>query len=222
MGMVFGKISEEQPEFEVLRKFDGNMAYEVRQYHDQVRVETSARNTDESFKRLARYIGVFGTPENRAPSGEEPTKIAMTAPVTMEDKGSPAKIAMTAPVTMSEESGDEKSVLMSFILPSKYKKVEDTPVPTDSRVHLEQVPGGVFAVTQFSGYYRYPKEVKSIADDFAKQLAKDGIKVEQGSSKDTELEYELRAFNPPITPSFLRTNEIAIKVVTPSATSESE
>merc|ERR1719445_1832999 len=107
-----------------------------------------------------------------APVTMSSEKIAMTAPVTMSSE----KSAMTAPVTMASsnnESAEKTSVLMSFILPSKYKTVAETPVPTDERVHLEQVPGALFAVTTFSGFYRYPSEALSIAEKFIAQLQKD-------------------------------------------------
>lgn len=118
------------------------------------------------FKLFAAHAAgfIFGRNkphETAAGAAGSTTKIAMTAPVTMSSssqeggakkddeakksegsKEESEKIAMTAPVTMSEAGkGQQKagSMTMSFIMPSKYKHVQDLPVPVDSRVTLQEV-----------------------------------------------------------------------------------
>lgn len=46
-------------------------------------MDTDGREEDggSSFGRLAKYIGVFGTPQNAKAAGEGAEAIAMTAPV---------------------------------------------------------------------------------------------------------------------------------------------
>jgi hypothetical protein len=70
----------------------------------------------------------------------------MTAPVLM--KPLAEKIAMTAPVLMQPETPTRHA--MSFILPSKYTRVADCPVPTDERVVIKELPSRTWAVRTFS------------------------------------------------------------------------
>lgn len=87
-----------------------------------------------------------------------PEKVAMTAPVVMQ-KTSEA-VAMTAPVVTQQEgagapggsgSGSEGTRVMYFIMPSKYHKVTDLPVPKDPRVTLVEVPAATVAAVRFKG-----------------------------------------------------------------------
>ena len=78
MGTVFGKESVKEPPFEVqLKRNDVKTSYELRKYGERfaASVEYSAKgDTSSPFRTLARYIGVFGTPEN-----EGSTSIAMVS-----------------------------------------------------------------------------------------------------------------------------------------------
>lgn len=130
MGMVFGRISEETPAFELLKEHD---SYQIRQYVPSVSAETTYvadgldENTSQAFRRLAQYIGVFSTPQNKNAGGQaEP--VAMTAPVLMAPPGaqgmtrSPASSAVqdesvTARLTQAARSGPRT---MAFLLPAKY------------------------------------------------------------------------------------------------------
>ena len=108
-------------------------------------------STSDAFRLLARYIGVFGNPANQASGGthtaevsSQSEKVEMTAPVLLESRSE--KIAMTAPVLMKPEKLTSNAVTersMSFILPSKYQRVADCPVPTDSRVAIKQLPARI-------------------------------------------------------------------------------
>ena len=70
MGSVFGKITEEQPEYAVVPSATGGTEYEVRKYAPCCVIETtyaSARvmvrgDQGGSFMRLAGYIGVLRKP----------------------------------------------------------------------------------------------------------------------------------------------------------------
>ena len=148
MGMVFGIVREEMPAHTVLHKA---LAYEVRKYSPSVVVECSygpggwgSGGDGAPFGALARYIGVFGQPQNEQRGGSE--AIAMTAPVLVSPPAS-QKIAMTAPVLVTPS----KSHTMAFVLPaSKYKTVEEAPRPTDPRITLRQLPERVQAVRRFT------------------------------------------------------------------------
>ncbi|CAM9628721.1 unnamed protein product [Chrysoparadoxa australica] len=157
MGMVFGRTGLTQanglsPAYEVLGTRSG---FELRTYAPYVVAEVIGveddREGNNSFKYLAKYIGVFGTPEN---SNSE--AMAMTAPVIKEPT---EKIAMTAPV-VREASGS--GMVMSFVMPQKYTKISQLPAPTDSHVRLREVQQWSYLVKTFNGWVR---------DDGRKQLA---------------------------------------------------
>ncbi|CAN7137860.1 unnamed protein product [Brassica rapa subsp. narinosa] len=115
MGMVFGKIVVETPKYTVSKSGDG---YEVRQYPPAVSAEVTydpsefKGDRDGGFQVLAKYIGVFGKPENQ--------KIAMTAPVVTTEG---EKIAMTSPVITKE---GEKIAMTSPVITKKGEKIEMT------------------------------------------------------------------------------------------------
>jgi hypothetical protein len=110
MGMVCGKIDVECAPRKVLESANG---YDVVILDECIVAETkmSTDGDNDGFRKLAKYIGVFGTPQNQ---GSQP--IAMTAPVMT--KPQPQAIAMTAPV-MTTVSFTTSSRVLSF-----------TPTPT--------------------------------------------------------------------------------------------
>merc|ERR1712060_1042380 len=94
--------------------------------------------------RLAKYIGVFSNPENKTRSGpQESENIAMTTPVISES------IAMTTPVVSTTLK--RNASCMRFVLPSKYTRACDAPVPTDSDIRVIDIPSKTVAAIQFSG-----------------------------------------------------------------------
>eukprot|EP00947_MAST-08B_sp_MAST-8B-sp1_P005059 g5059.t1 len=217
MGIIFGKIDVEKARYDIVKKI-GN--YEVRKYHPAVAVQTTApdvKTDNRSFGKLARYIGVFGTPENKARGGEggdAAGKVAMTAPVVSREAVamtapvvSREAVAMTAPVVSKEQGADsKKAMVMQFILPAKYT-METAPVPTGPGVELVELPARTYVVEQYSGRTTMADGKKRLQAMLA-ELAKSDppIKVD-------EADFELYRYNPPFTLSFLRTNEIAVRVV---------
>ncbi|CAJ1406065.1 unnamed protein product [Effrenium voratum] len=183
MGMMVGVIREETPKHKVLGTLAG---LQCREYAAQFVAKVSSAGYPEAgtqeefsnaaFRTLAKYIGVFTTPQNKAnASGGE--AIAMTAPVVMT---SSEKIAMTAPVVMTSSekidmtapvvmgSGSERT--MSFILPSKYMDAgQAPPQPLDSRVTIEKVPARLALVSTFSGRSG-PEDAKSRVQTLVQQI----------------------------------------------------
>lgn len=113
MGIVLGKIDVEMPDHKVVH--DDSQGFQIWRYPSSVaavvRADSLAKEnpptgdqfTNQAFRALARYIGVFNKPENVANS-QDPEKLAMTAPVLTTPAASEAesaKIAMTAPVLMT-------------------------------------------------------------------------------------------------------------------------
>jgi hypothetical protein len=202
MGMVFGKSSVAEPSFKVLYTHSKSFEYEIRKYGERYAAEATYKDGDDSpFGILAKYIGVFGNPENE---GNE--AISMTAPVVMQNKAT--AIAMTAPVIQTEDQAGQKT--MQFILPEEYDSLYKIPKPTNPAVIIKAIPAQVGAVHRFSGTHSEEGDRK-IATEFAAQLQKDGVDV----SVDHVLQnYQFWAFNPPFTIPMLRRNEIWVELST--------
>ena len=172
----------EEPKYQILKS---NKNYEIRKYKDRLAVEVTYSNEDSGFRYLFNYI-----------SGENTTseKVSMTVPVTQS-----VKIDMTAPVTQSTKNGE---MVMHFFLPTKFT-LETAPKPTNNRVSLVVLEGGIYAVIKYSGrvtnknFQKHYKELK-------KSLLKDNINF---------IEPAIRAtFNGPFTLPILRRNEVMMKI----------
>lgn len=217
MGIVFGVTGTAEPASAMLRSCaaaNGLVAYEVRRMQPYIVAEVScnisSENSDSAgsesqkanngFSVLAKYIGVFGEPENqqRAP-------MAMTAPViTTEPR--PQKLAMTAPVVTTPDDA------MQFVLPFEYTDVAQAPQPMNKAVRLKAVPPRIVAVTRFSGWYS-----KSIGHQKLKQLhqalARDELISEAERTAEPEsLQWNVAQYHPPFTLPFLRRNEVWIEL----------
>jgi len=205
MGSVFGKESVKEPPFEVLlERNTGKTPYELRKYGTRygASVEYSANDTSTPFGILAKYIGVFGTPQN---SGS--TSIAMTAPVVMEDEGTtPTSIAMTAPVVMEN---DGKMKKMMFMLPIEYDDMSKIPKPTNPMVHIEEILSEIGAVYRYNGNYNN-KVNREKARMMGMQLLSDDV---PGLTEDYVLSnFQFWGYNPPFTIPYFRRNEIWLKL----------
>ena len=182
--LIYNNISMalEEPKFQILKS---NNNYEIRKYSDRLAVEVTYSNQDSGFRYLFNYI-----------SGENTTseKVNMTVPVTQS-----VKIDMTAPVTQSKKDG---KLVMQFYLPSKFT-LNNAPKPTNSRVNLVVLEGGIYAVIQYSGrvtdknFQKHYKELKEY-------LTKDNINFFEPAIRAT--------FNGPFTLPILRRNEVMVKI----------
>ena len=175
-------MSYEEPKYKTIKTSD---VYEIREYDDRLAVEIEYSNEDSGFRYLFNYI----SGENKSSE-----KVKMTVPVTQS-----VKINMTTPVTQSSQGGKMK---MQFFLPSKFT-IKNAPQPTNERVNLIIIKGGVYAVISYSGRLtnrNYSKHYKQIIN----QLNKDNIEF---------IEPAIRAtYNGPFTLPIFRRNEIMIKI----------
>jgi len=176
----------EEPDYEVLRKVG---EVEVRQYAPYVVAEVSVQGPameagNKAFPILAGYI--FG--KNK---GER--KFAMTAPVT--HTAAPMRMAMTAPVTQTEGAD---GTVVQFVLP-KGVTLATAPEPLDARVVLREVPAYRVGAIRYSGFWSEANNQAQLdrlhADLQAADLAWTG-------------EPTYARYNAPITPWFMRRNEI--------------
>ncbi|KAG2439890.1 hypothetical protein HYH02_010520 [Chlamydomonas schloesseri] len=227
MSSIFGSITVETPKYTVLKTL-GNSGAELRKYAPQVRAEVTydmpeaapiMDGLNNPFRSLAGFI--FGNNSARSGAGNE--KVAMTAPVVMQQPAAAAstssssaaaseKIAMTAPVVMQqpaaagEQAAGSKQRVMAFIMPSKYHTPEDLPAPKDPRVRLVAVPERTFAALTFKGYMsadvaaRREAELRAAAAGEGVALSADKGHVQFG------------AFNPPWCLPWFKTNEVLIPV----------
>jgi hypothetical protein len=119
--------------------------------------------------------------------------------------GQDQEIAMTAPVGLQshDETSSDSRYWITFSMPSEYS-VDKLPAPDDSRVDIVEVPERYLAVLRYRGnwseerYRAHEAQLLSLID-------KDPSWVKQGKSSWSR-------YDPPIVPSFMRTNEVAIEV----------
>lgn len=176
----------EEPDYELVRKFDG---VELRKYAPYVVAEVVLQSTaddagNQAFPILAGYI--FG--KNK---GEK--KFAMTAPVTQ--TAAPVRMEMTAPVTQAAVAGGMR---VQFVLP-KGVTLDTAPEPLDARVQLRLVPASQWAAIRYSGTWSQSNYEQHLA---LLRAALDTAGVA------TQGEPVLARYNAPFTPWFLRRNEI--------------
>ncbi len=183
----------EEPQYQVVQQLDGA---EVRQYAPyvaaQVLVDGPADQAgNAAFPILAGYI--FG--KNK---GER--TLAMTAPVTQ--AAAPVRLEMTAPVTQTSAPG---GYVVQFVLPSAVT-LATAPEPLDARVQLREMPSQRIAVVRYSGFWSQA--------NYDEHLAK-----LQTALKEAQIAWTgepvLSRYNGPMTPWFMRRNEIWLSVQTP-------
>ena len=163
-----------------------NKNYEIREYDDRLAVQTSQENgQNKAFRELFKYISGSNTSS---------TKIEMTIPVTQS-----IKIDMTTPVTQKFQDG---KIIMRFFLPRKFQP-ETAPQPLNEDLSIVVVKGGKYAVMKYSG--------RSTVKNFEKHsnLLLEALSVD----KITTLDDPIKAtFNGPLTPFFVRRNEVMIRI----------
>ncbi|KAL6747696.1 SOUL heme-binding protein [Haematococcus lacustris] len=215
MASIFGIRREEEPGYKVVSKYP---EFEVREYAPQIRAEVTMNGSMDSqmgpaFRALAGYI--FGGNEARPAAGSEGAaaavaqKIAMTAPVGI--SSAPAqKIAMTAPVGISQGASSDAGsagTTMTFTMPSKFKSIEELPVPKDSRVKLVQVPEHKLAVIRFSWGFNQARKAE-MESKLRAAADREGLKLSSSPE-----EVQLMGYDPPWTLPWCRRNEVAIPVL---------
>lgn len=182
-------LNIEKPSYEVL---EDKGFYEIRRYDPYIiaytEVESSLEKaSSDGFMTVANYI--FG--DNTSKS-----KIAMTSPVVQEKS---EKIAMTSPVIQEGESGNFK---VQFVMPSKYS-MEDLPEPNNDKVKLQEVAAKKVAVHRFS-WLNSKKKLNKKQKRLLDAVREDGLEVAG--------EPTFAFYNPPITPPFMRRNEVWVEI----------
>lgn len=111
------------------------------------------------------------------------------------------KISMTVPV---QQVPTEAGWAISFVVPSNVSDA-GAPPPNSSRVKIRTVPGGLVAALSYRGFWN--NEVfKRKADELLKLVDRAGFKAIG--------EVFSAVYNPPMTPPFLRHNEVLVRLAT--------
>ena len=176
----------EEPAYEVINRLDD---VEIRRYAPYVVAELSVdapadKAGSQAFPILAGYI--FG-------NNQGGTKLAMTAPVIQAGVPDPVE-----PTTPSASRSAADSHVVQFVLP-KGVSPESAPVPIDQRVRVRDVASVEVAVIVYSGSW----SKRNYEEHLARLKAVLG---EKGIPWTGEAIYA--RYNPPLTPWFMRRNEI--------------
>jgi hypothetical protein len=190
----------EEPSFKVIAK-SGN--FELRQYAPMLVAETLVDGdmddaSSTGFRKIADYI--FGN--NQVQAGTSSTKIAMTAPVTMEPQSQ--KIAMTAPVALipAESMAASQQWRVHFVMPSQYT-MNTIPKPKNPDVKLREIPGKLFAVNSFTGFNTQSR-VQAKTDELGAWIGQKNLKALSPA--------QLARYDPPWTLPMFRRNEVMVEV----------
>ncbi|MDD2735814.1 MAG: heme-binding protein [Desulfuromonadaceae bacterium] len=192
IGVIPAMATEEAP-YNVIKTDD---MFELREYAPHVLAETIVAGDlegagNKAFRPLFRYISGDNKSRN---------KIAMTAPVSQEQKGE--KIPMTAPVSQQSVQG---KWAVSFTMPASYT-MEALPTPDDAAITLRQVPARRVAAVRYSGFWSEEKYL------LHKEKLEKWIKDNRFSVAGEPV---WARYNAPFTPWFMRRNEILIPVTGP-------
>jgi hypothetical protein len=196
----------EEPKYQVVLS-EGDV--EIRHYAPMLIAETVVEGdmdeaSNQGFRRIADYI--FGN-NQKADSGQA-SKIAMTAPVTVEPR--PTKIAMTAPVTVEPQSAqsDVKAAnvwRIHFVMPSQYT-LDTIPKPKNDSVTLREVPGKHVVVLKYSGFNTLAR---------VQQKTDEALAWARARSLQIVGTPQLSRYDPPWTLPMFRRNEIMLEIAAP-------
>lgn len=196
----------EEPRYEVLVS-DG--PFEIRRYAPMLVAETFVDgDMDEASNKGFRIIADFIFGNNQLPVSDQKSKIAMTAPVTVEPQSS--KIAMTAPVTVEPQSADARLESaqrwrIHFVMPSTYT-LENIPQPRNDAVQLREIPAKYFAVHKYSWLNTQSR---------VQQKTQETLQWAQQRSLQVLGAPQLARYDPPWTIPMFKRNEIMVEVLKP-------
>mmetsp|Transcript_115625 Transcript_115625/g.326884 ORF Transcript_115625/g.326884 Transcript_115625/m.326884 type:complete len:269 (+) Transcript_115625:53-859(+) len=224
--LIFWQLAErcERPTYDVLQTLEANgyrsrpLRIEIRRYAPylvaEVRLPADLSEQEQralGFRQVAGYI--FGGNKRRrsglmwrwAPRrvamGQEPEKIAMTAPVQTQTASMPGS---------PTEAAAAETTTVSFTMPSKYRTMHDLPLPDNRNVTFRAVPEHIEAVVGFRGPPPKPGQVVGIQQ--AMEIALSGSRIQiQGGQGALVYQYH----DPFATPNILRWNEVALLVDMP-------
>jgi len=209
LGLIWIKpaMAIEEPKYEVVT---ADAQFEVRHYAPILIAETIVEgDMDAASSKGFRLIADFIFGNNQQADSDKKSKIAMTAPVTVEPQSS--KIAMTAPVTVEPQAAESsmktsKTWRINFVMPSQYT-LATIPKPKNNAVTLREVPSKYFIVHKYSGFNTVSR-VQAKTDEAIEWATKRSYKI-IGTP-------QLSRYDPPWTLPMFRRNEIMIEIAAPN------
>ena len=196
----------EEPKYVVIVS---DAQFEVRHYAPVLIAETIVEgDMDAASSKGFRLIADFIFGNNLSSDTDKKSKIAMTAPVTVEPQSS--KIAMTAPVTVEPQAAESnmktaKTWRINFVMPSQYT-LANIPKPKNNAVSLREVPSKYFIVHKYSGFNTVSR-VQTKTDETVEWAIKRSYKM-IGTP-------QLSRYDPPWTLPMFRRNEIMLEIAAP-------
>jgi len=183
-------MAVEEAVYSVSRQQD---SFEIREYEPAIVAEVIVSGDFEkassaAFRTLFKYISGNNTSRS---------KIAMTAPVTQ--KPPSEKIAMTSPVGQRKAA---QGWAVSFMMPASYT-MNTIPLPSDPAVVLRKIPAYRAAAIRYSGGWSEKRYLKHLS------LLREWMQSENLVATGEPI---WARYNAPITPWFLRRNEILIPI----------
>jgi SOUL heme-binding protein len=181
----------EEPKYEVIQT-DG--AFEMRKYAPILIAETMVDGdmdeaSNKGFRLIADYI--FGN--NQVVDSNANTKIAMTAPVTVEPQSTDTNMQLA------------KKWRIHFVMPSQYT-LANIPKPKNDAITLKEIPSKYFLVYSYS-WLNTLTRVQNKTDEALEWANRKGLKV-IGVPK-------LSRYDPPWTLPMFKRNEIMLEVAAP-------
>lgn len=199
-------MAVEEPKYDVIFTEDN---FEIRHYAPMLIAETEVvGDMDEASNKGFRMIADFIFGNNQTHDPAQPSKIAMTAPVTAEPTST--KLSMTAPVSV-EPQAEETNIItarkwrIQFVMPAQYT-LETIPKPKNKNVTLREVPGKYHLVLKYSGFNTLSR-VQKKTDETLQWAHKQSLSV-VGTP-------QLSRYDPPWTLPMFRRNEIMVEISRP-------
>lgn len=184
-------VAVEEPKNQVL---SAEGSFEVRHYAPVLIAEVLVDGdmdeaSGQGFRLIADYI--FGN--NQSEDSAASSKIAMTAPVSIESQSTQPDI------------GSASQWRVSFVMPSQYT-LKTIPKPKNKAVSLRAVPEKYVVVLKYSGFNSAAK-VQRLSDEALAWGRAQGLKI-LGQP-------QLARYDPPWTLPMFRRNEIMVEVAAP-------
>jgi hypothetical protein len=194
LGLLWIKpaMAIEEPKYEVMTT---DAQFEVRHYAPILIAETIVEgDMDAASSKGFRLIADFIFGNNLSPDTDKKSKIAMTAPVTVEPQAAEPSMKTT------------KTWRINFVMPSQYT-LATIPKPKNNAVTLREVPSKYFIVHKYSGFNTVSR-VQAKTDEAVEWATKRSFKI-IGTP-------QLSRYDPPWTLPMFRRNEIMIEIAAPN------
>ena len=181
----------EEPKYEVIVS---DAQFEVRHYAPVLIAETIVEgDMDAASSKGFRLIADFIFGNNLSSDTDKKSKIAMTAPVTVEPQAAESNMKTA------------KTWRINFVMPSQYT-LANIPKPKNNAVSLREVPSKYFIVHKYSGFNTVSR-VQTKTDETVEWAIKRSYKM-IGTP-------QLSRYDPPWTLPMFRRNEIMLEIAAP-------